>query len=165
MNGKRIVDRAIEAALAGLMGLAVVNVSWQVFARYALAAPSSFTDELARFILIWIGLLGAAHGVGRRLHLSMNLLAAAASGARREWFGVFIDLAVGSFALVVMIVGGGSLVWLTLDLGQRSAALGVPLGIVYLALPVSGSLIVFYAGSFVWRRLQRLGVGGKEARS
>ena len=49
------------------------------------------------------------------------------------------------FALVVMIGGGGNLVIMTLQLGQYSAALNVPLGLVYAIVPFSGLLIVFYS--------------------
>lgn len=160
MTGKRRVDRVLGATLAGLMALAVVNVTWQVVARYLLGQPSSFTDELARFVLIWIGLLGAAHGVGRRVHLSMSLVATRVTGVRREWLGVAIDLTVAAFAVTVLVVGGSRLVWLTLELGQDSAALGLPLGFVYLALPVSGLLITYYAATFVRTRLRRLRSGG-----
>jgi TRAP-type C4-dicarboxylate transport system permease small subunit len=160
MTGRRRVDRAVEVTLAGLMALAVVNVSWQVVARYVLGEPSSFTDELSRFVLIWIGLLGAAHGVGRRMHLSMNLLTARMTAPRRERLAVVVDLLVALFAVAVMVVGGTRLVLLTLDLGQDSAALGVPLGIVYLALPVSGLLITYYTLGFVRVRLRRLRRGG-----
>lgn len=160
MSRRRSVDRLVEAALAGLMALAVVNVSWQVFARYVRGEPSSFTDELSRFVLIWIGLLGAAHGVGRRVHLSMNLLTANMTAPRRERLAVVVDLLVALFAVTVMVVGGGRLVLLTLDLGQDSAALGVPLGFVYLALPVSGLLITWYTLGFVRARMRRLRRGG-----
>ncbi len=160
MTRKAIVNRIVEAVLIGLMGAAVVNVSWQVFARYVLGAPSSFTDELARMLLIWIGLIGAAYGVGRRNHLSMNLIAARLGGRRRDLLGVVIDAVVGLFGLAVMVVGGGHLVMLTRELDQRSPALGVPLGLVYAAIPMAGILVVFYTVGFVRARMARLRSGG-----
>lgn len=154
------VARAVDAVLVLLMALVVVNVAWQVVSRYGLGRPSSFTDELSRFLLVWIGLLGAARGVGRREHLSMNVLAARLSGVRREWLGIAVDLAVAAFALLVLVGGGGGLMALSFGLGQRSAALGVPLGLVYLVLPVSGLLIAGYAFGFVAHRVRRLRSGG-----
>jgi TRAP-type C4-dicarboxylate transport system permease small subunit len=120
-NCIKTVDRILGWILVGLMGAAVVNVLWQVFTRFVLAHPSSFTDELARYLLIWIGLLGAAYAAGHKLHLAIDL-----------------------FALTVLVFGGVSLMTLTLSLGQTSAALHVPLGYVYLTLPLSGLLIMFY---------------------
>lgn len=160
MSRKAIVNRVVEAGLIGLMGAAVVNVSWQVFARYVLGAPSSFTDELARILLIWIGLIGAAYGVGRRNHLSMNLFAARLGGRRRDSLGVVIDALVGLFGFAVMVVGGGRLVLLTRELGQRTPALGIPLGLVYAAIPLAGMLVVYYTAGFVRARIARIRSGG-----
>ncbi|MDP6979861.1 MAG: TRAP transporter small permease [Myxococcota bacterium] len=138
------LDRTLGALLAGLMGLAVANVVWQVVSRYLLDAPSSFTDELARFLLVWIGLLGAAYGVGQRLHLAIDLLPA---NLDRRWVR-FVEIAsailVSGFALGVLTLGGGRLVELTASLGQTSPALGVPMALVYLVIPVAGLVITAY---------------------
>ncbi|MEM1042226.1 MAG: TRAP transporter small permease [Bacteroidota bacterium] len=139
------VDTALGWAVAVLMGLSVLNVLWQVFTRFALPQPSGFTDELARFLLIWVGLLGAAYASGQGLHLAIDLLPRALSGKARAALGLVIQGAVVAFALGAMAFGGGYLVWLTFVLEQTSAALGLPLGVVYSVLPLSGLLIAYYA--------------------
>ncbi len=152
------VDRALEALLALLMASLVGSVLWQVFTRFALADPSSGTEELARFALIWLGLLGAAYAFGRRLHLSVDLLGAAL-GARpggRAALDLLLHLCVAAFAAAILVGGGSLLVDLTLRLQQRSAALGIPLGAVYLALPLSGLLMLLYAALGVGECLVRL---------
>jgi len=140
-----IVDTAIGQLLAGLMGLAVINVVWQVFSRYALRNPSAYTEELARFLLIWIGLLGSAYAVGRGMHLAIDLLPQALHGPARRRLDQLIAMIIILFAVTVLVWGGSRLVWVTLYLGQRSAAMGVPLGYVYAAIPVSGLLMIYYA--------------------
>jgi TRAP-type C4-dicarboxylate transport system permease small subunit len=127
---KMRVDTALGWVLTAVMGLAVVNVLWQVFTRYVLASPSGYTDEAARYLLVWVGLLGAAYAAGRRLHLAVDLLPRKLEGRARGVLGLVIDLLIGLFALLVMVFGGARLVALTLLLEQRSAALGVPLGYV-----------------------------------
>jgi TRAP-type C4-dicarboxylate transport system permease small subunit len=127
------------------MGVAVANVLWQVFTRFVLADPSSFTDELARYLLIWIGLLGASYAAGMRMHLAIDLLPAKLTGRSRFYVGVLTEACVFLFALSVLVIGGTHLVTLTLTLGQTSAALHVPLGYVYLVLPLSGLLMMFYS--------------------
>lgn len=149
---KPAVDRALGGFVAALMALAVLNVTWQVVSRFLLADPSSFTDELSRFLLIWIGLFGGAHGVGARSHLSMNLFVERMRSDRRALLASLVDALILGFALVVMIVGGGRLAWLSFELGQRSAALDLPLGFVYLAVPAAGVLIAFYAVVFILER-------------
>jgi TRAP-type C4-dicarboxylate transport system permease small subunit len=142
---KAAVDRALEALLAALMTLMVVAVLWQVFTRFILQNPSSTMEELVRFVLIWVSLLGAAYGFGKRLHLSMDLLSRRMSDKRRAALDLFIQAVVIVFALSVLIVGGSRLVELTLAMGQTSAALQIKRGYVYVALPFSGAVIIFYA--------------------
>ena len=71
---KSQIDRVVGAVLVALMAVSVVNVLWQVFTRFIMGAPSSFTTELARFLLIWIGVLGAGYVVGQKDHLALELL-------------------------------------------------------------------------------------------
>ena len=143
------LDRGLGGLLALLMAAAVANVAWQVFSRFALASPSSFTDELARYLLVWIGLLGAAYATGGRLHVAVDVLPRGLPARLERALAVGVQLAILLFALGVMGGGGLGLVWLSLDLGQRSAALGLPMGVVYLALPLSGLLIGLYSLTFL----------------
>lgn len=142
---KRRIDTVLGWAVAVLMGLSVVNVLWQVFTRFVLGDPSEFTDELSRYLLIWVGLLGAAYAAGQRLHLAVDLLPQALTGRTKQALEAAIEACVLVFALAVMVWGGMVLVHLTWSLGQTSAVLRVPLAVVYAAVPVSGALIAYYA--------------------
>ena len=140
----RAVNTVLERVLVFLMGLMVLNVLWQIVARYIPGLPSSFTDELARYLLIWVGILGAAYATGKHMHLALDLLPQKLEGVAKLRLDLFIQILVGVFALLVMVVGGIRLVTVTLYLGQTSAALGVKLGYVYLVLPLSGLLIIYF---------------------
>ncbi|PAP80898.1 hypothetical protein B1759_05895 [Rubrivirga sp. SAORIC476] len=153
---KAALDTALGWALVVMMALAVLNVLWQVFTRFVLSSPSSFTDELARYLLIWVGLFGAAYATGKRAHLAIDLLRTTLTGRALHWHGIVVGVIVALFALFVMVIGGARLVSLSFLLGQTSAALQVPLGVVYLALPVSGVLIVVYLTLFILERLRLL---------
>ena len=61
MRIRKIIDKMLESLLIILMAVLVIDVLWQVASRYLLTSPSSITDELAGFLLIWVGLLGAAY--------------------------------------------------------------------------------------------------------
>lgn len=135
---KRHVDRTLELVLAVLMAAMVIVVLWQVATRYLLRDPSSVTEELARFGLIWLGLLGASYGFGRRAHLAIELL------PRNRIVELVVAASVTLFAVLVLVVGGLRLVSATLALGQTSPALRLERGYLYLALPLAGALIVFY---------------------
>ncbi len=144
MTFRQKIDKIIEFVLISIMSLLVLDVLWQVFSRYVLASPSSFTDELAGFLLIWVGLLGAAYVAGKNEHLAIDLLLQKTKGAKKRRLQIFINTIVGVFALFVMVFGGAWLVYTRFYLGVSSAALALPLGYVYLIVPISGILIIYY---------------------
>ena len=144
------MERWLARLLAVLLAAIVLAVTWQVVSRYLLGDASGWTEELARFLLIWIGLLGGALAYQRRLHLGLDLLPEYLRKHRPA--SVFtaindaaIDFCVLVFAVTILVVGGGALVLLTLELEQYSPALGLPMGVVYLCLPASGILICLSA--------------------
>jgi TRAP-type C4-dicarboxylate transport system permease small subunit len=139
------INGFIEKLLVVIFALLVLDVLWQVFGRYVLNQSFSFTEEFARFALIWLAVLGAAYLNGRREHLAMDFLLNKLSEERQQERLQVIEALMLVFALVVMVVGGGNLVYTTLRLGQTSAAMHIPLGYVYAIVPVSGLLIMFFS--------------------
>ena len=127
-----------------LMSVLVVDVLWQVASRYILTSPSSFTDELAGFLLIWVGVLGAAYVAGRKEHLAIDILIQRSPPARQRILQYLIHSLIFLFALSVMVIGGVILMYTRFALGVKSAALQLPLGYVYIVLPISGFIIMFY---------------------
>ena len=138
------IDSILEKALVVIMSLMVINVLWQVFSRYILDNPSSFTDELARYLMIWVGVLGAAYVAGKGNHVAITYFSEKFNSANRKKVDVIINLTILSFAILGMLIGGVRLVYITLVLEQLSPSLKIPLGIVYAVIPISGILIIFY---------------------
>jgi TRAP-type C4-dicarboxylate transport system permease small subunit len=142
----RRLDGVLALLLAALLAVIVLAVTWQVISRYVLGNASGWTEELARFLLVWVGLFGGALAYHRRLHLGIDLLPdylRRQSGKSSSYLPVttllrLIDGCVLVFAVAVLVVGGGALVALTLELEQFSPALGLPMAVVYLSLPASG---------------------------
>ncbi|KPJ69935.1 hypothetical protein AMJ44_01190 [candidate division WOR-1 bacterium DG_54_3] len=155
-RAKKSIDKLLELGLIILMAANVLNVLWQVFTRFVLKDPSSFTEELARFLLIWVGLLGASYAAGKKMHLAIDVVLQGFKDKPRIWTEMAIQVIIFLFSLLVMVVGGMRLVAITLALNQISAALRVKLGYVYLVLPLSGLLIMFYATVFFIQRLRAL---------
>ena len=141
---RKIVEKSLEWFLVFLMSILVLDVLWQVFSRYVLNAPSSYTDELAGFLLIWVGVLGAAYVAANREHLAIDLLLQRSSPARRFKLEIIIGVCIIAFSVSVLIVGGSWLAYTRFYLSVKSSALGLPLGIVYLVLPLSGLLITYF---------------------
>lgn len=140
----RVLDPVLARALILLMLCLVGAVLWQVISRYIFASPSSWTEEVARFLLIWIALLGAVYAFRTGMHLGLDVLPKKLSGKPRRMLKVFTLLMVLLFSVTVLVVGGGNLVMLTWELRQYSAVLGLPMAFVYSVIPVSGSLICIY---------------------
>lgn len=145
MRFRNIVDKILEIFLVIIMAVLVIDVLWQVASRFILNDPSSFTDELAGFLLIWVGLFGAAYASGKKQHLAIDLLPQKLPPAKRKYLDAIINFMIVVFAVIVMVIGGTRLVYITLDLNQVSSALQLHLGYVYLVLPISGILITYYA--------------------
>ena len=138
------LNKVLEVFLVVLMSVLVVDVLWQVISRYLLASPSSFTDELAGFLLIWVGVLGAAYVSGKKEHLAIDILLQKSPPRRKHRLQILIHILVLLFALTVMVIGGIILMYTRFELGVKSAALELPLGYVYIVLPISGLIIMFY---------------------
>lgn len=140
-----LVKSALGKMLILIFALLVADVLWQVLARYVLNTSFSFTEELARFLLIWLSIIGAAYLNAERAHLSMDFLYTRMSAENRRKASIFAELVIFFFALFVMVVGGANLVYTTLYLNQLSGTMQIPLGYVYAVLPVCGFLIMSFS--------------------
>lgn len=141
----RLVDKLLGGALAVLVAAMVVSVTWQILSRYLFVVPAAWTEELARFLLIWIGMLGAAYAYRTRSHLGLDLLPSRLTGQGKAILDVVSHLICMSFAAIVLVIGGGSLVAMTWELKQYSAAMGLPIAYVYSVIPATGMLICLFA--------------------
>lgn len=147
---KENLDKIIGWLLIFLMGSMVLNVTWQVLSRYIFQNPSSFTDELSRYMLIWLGMLGAAYVAGQNQHLAIDIVLRKLEGKAKMKLQILINLLIMVFAIAAMILGGSNLVYITYLLGQKSATLQIPLAYIYSIIPASGILVLYYqvAGIF-----------------
>lgn len=144
MTLRKRIDSLLEKFLVAIMAILVLDVLWQVASRYILSSPSSFTDELAGFLLIWVSIFGATYVAGKNEHLAIDLLVQKSGPERRRFLEIFIGLCIIIFSLFVLVIGGSWLVYTRFALDVKSAALEIPLGYVYMVLPVSGLLIMFF---------------------
>lgn len=143
-NLKNVLDKLVSWLLIVLMGAMVVNVSWQVISRYIFQNPSSFTDELARYMLVWLGTLGAAYVAGKNEHIAIDVMPNKLEVQARAKLMIFVHALILLFALIAMVMGGSNLVYITYILEQKSATLQIPLAYIYAIIPVSGLIVMFY---------------------
>lgn len=153
---KLAVDRTIATFSVLVMIALVLCVVWQVFSRYVLNQPSTLTDELARFLMIWVGLLGASYTVGAQRHLAIDFLAMMLPDNKKPLLGILINALILLFSGTVIVNGGLKLIEKTLATTQLSAALQIPMGYVYIVLPLSGAIMMFYSLYFILTDAQSL---------
>ena len=142
---KKLLDKTLELLVTVSMAVLVLDVVWQVFTRYVLKNPSSWTEELATFLMIWVGMLGASVALNRGAHLGIDYFVSKLSPRKGLFVSLFVFAVTALFSLLVLVVGGIELVIRILAPQQVSPALGLKMGYVYLAIPISGFFLVFYS--------------------
>jgi TRAP-type C4-dicarboxylate transport system permease small subunit len=136
-----IIKKGLIVILIGLLCLLLIAVLWQVFSRFILHSPSSFTDELSRFLLIWLSFLGSAYLVTIQEHIAITILS---DKFNRKIYVILKYAIILIFSVLVLVIGGISLVSTMLEMNQLSSALQLPVGLVYTVLPISGILISIF---------------------
>jgi len=136
------LDRVLTWTVVALFAALVVDVAWQVFARQVLDSPSGWSEELAKYLFIWLGLFGSALVFGERGHIAVDFAIKKLPEKIRVAIMVLVQIAILAFTSLVLIWGGyevAKLAW-----SQNLTGLPVNVGPLYLALPISGVLIAFY---------------------
>lgn len=127
-----------------LLSIMLFSVLWGVGTRYVLEDQSSWTDELARFMLIWVSIVGATYISGQNKHITIDLLPKNLSRQTKLKLDILASSIIIVFVIAIFIIGGTRYVYVSFRLGQTSASLGIPMGYVYLILPVCGCIITFF---------------------
>jgi TRAP-type C4-dicarboxylate transport system permease small subunit len=131
----RLVEVVVVIAFSGL----IANIAASVFFRYVLNDSLVWAEELARYLFIWVVFLAAGLGVGRNIHIGLDILPGLLPPAWQQPLLVAINIGIGVF-LVVLIVAGAQFA----AFGMRASAmlLGVPMIYVYAAVPVGAALML-----------------------
>lgn len=143
------VRRLSAAASRLLLGLAAtglvimtVVVAWQVIGRYILSSSPSWTEQAAQVLMIWFAFLAAAAGVREGFHIRIVALEEAVGPRTRCVLQATGSLVVAACGLAMLVLGG-ELVLRTWS--HTVPSLGIPRGLAYLGLPISGALIFVFA--------------------
>lgn len=150
---RKYLDKTVEYFGIILLSIMVVTVLWQVFTRTVLNNPNTVTEEFVRFALVWLSLLAAAYVVGKQEHLNVSLLSDKLEGKNKFILDMIIQTLFLLFATVIMIYGG--IKGVTITIGQISPSLGISMGYVYLAVPVSGVIMLVYSILNLYDRIKQ----------
>lgn len=154
------LEKVIIALLVVALTLMVVFIFTQVFARFVLNKPLSWTEELSRHLMIWMVFLATAVGYRHGAHLFIDLLPSKLSKKGKMVLLLIFDSIIVYF-LTVMFIYGLQLVEKTNF--QYSAALQYKMSYVYMSLP-AGAILMFVFS--IEKILEHLGImkerGGRE---
>lgn len=137
-------NKIIEVILILLMVFLTLCVIWQVISRYILNTPSTITEELSRFLMIYTCLLGASYAVGKQKHLSIDLIFSYLTSEQKILLSIVINIIIAIFSIVIFY-GGYILTNSTFSSLQTSPALQIKMGYIYIILPISAIIIFYYS--------------------
>ncbi len=130
-------------ALAGISFIAMVVLTcWQVFTRYILHSPSTWSEELVSYLFAWASLFGASLVTAERGHMNIPVLIDRMHGAAHKALNIFGELVAFAFSAIILVYGGIQISQLAM--GQMTSSLGVAVGVFYVVLPICGVLNMIY---------------------
>lgn len=142
-NIRKIIDVVLSSLCAVIFAVMVVVGTYQIVTRYFFNSPSTVSEELLTYSFTWMALLASAYVFGKRDHMRMGFVADQLTGTPRKILEIVIECLIMLLAASVMVYGGYNIMQLTMT--QVTASLGIPMGVIYTVVPLSGILIVFYS--------------------
>ena len=141
-NIRNVMNKVIRIISLVLIAFMVIIGTYQILVRYIFNSPSTVSEELLTYSFTWMSLFAAAYVSGKREHMRMGFLADKLSGKNLTILNVVIEIITIAFALIVMVYGGISIT--SLSMTQKTASLGIPMGYIYIVIPITGIVIAVY---------------------
>ncbi|GAA0808411.1 TRAP transporter small permease [Clostridium sp. AF19-22AC] len=139
----KILNKILEYVLAILVVVMVAGCIWQIVTRFILQNPSDWTEELVRYALIWMTMVGVPYAYGKQQHIAVTFITDTFTKKGTLKDKIFIEILVLFLSVFVMTAGG---IMVSMNAaGQVSPALGIPMQFYYIGVPVCGVLMVVYA--------------------
>jgi len=142
---KQSTARVLGTLSVLIFAALVVDVLWGVATRYLLGHQASWSEELARFLLVWLSMLGGALAYIENSHLGVDALTRVLDPSARRIAILVSHTLIFLFGAAVMVYGGTMLFIDRWESGQVLPALLIRKAWFYLSVPVSGVLITVFA--------------------
>ena len=141
------IDTILNWALTITLTIMLVVVTAQVWYRFVFNDPLTWSEEVARYLFVWISFIGSAVGIRYRVHLGIDLIDKILSPKARKVMTVVVNLLIQIFLGVVIYWG---IRILQVVQFQKSASLGIPMTYPYLAVPVGCSFMLLNSLRVTW---------------
>ena len=146
MEVLRKVRKGMDALVSGicvfLFAVMVIVGTYQIVTRFVFNNPSTISEELLTYTFAWMAMFASALVFGKRDHMRMSFLVDKIPAPQRKVLEIIIEVLVVAFAVIVLIYGGFTIMGLTMT--QKTASLGIMMGVVYAVVPICGILIAIY---------------------
>ncbi|MEA1968133.1 MAG: TRAP transporter small permease [Thermodesulfobacteriota bacterium] len=147
-----LINQWIEYMLFGLGFTMALIVAVQVFCRYVLNHSLFWSEELARYLLVWLTFLGASCAYYRKVNPGVDFFYAKLSPLLRKLSSILTHVA-SMVLFFVMIIYGYQFAWFVRL--QISPALQIPKWIILSIIPISGVILMIHAATFLFSELKR----------
>lgn len=149
----RVICRhPLESALCLILVATVVVTFSQVITRYFLHISLSWSEEVARFLFVWIATLGAAYGFKTKSHFAIVFLVNRFSRRLQRLVGTLVVF-IASIFLIVFVLEALYLI-LTTTIDQRAPVTQLTMAVPHSAAPVGGTLMLYYLIRNWWSELR-----------
>jgi len=140
---RAVLNAVAEKLSIGILAVMVVLVVSQVIARYCFQSPIPWTEQLSKYMFVWLVLISGSYMFGQRGHMNISFFKGKLPKQVQTVLDYVSELILLVFAGAVLLAGG----YMALKIGipQKDAALQISMGYVYSALPISGVLTLLYA--------------------
>ena len=135
----RTSERIVQYALVGMVGLMTVIIILQVFMRYLFLYSLSWSEEVARYLMIWVSFLGASLALKYGFHIGVEFVINRIPEEMRGWVNLIAKIGILIF-LIYFTIGGFRVSWAVRD--QDSPALLFSMAYAYLSAPVGGVFMI-----------------------
>ena len=139
---RKAMNTVVSTICIVLFAVMVIVGTYQIITRFVFNNPSTVSEELLTYTFAWMAIFSSAYVFGKRDHMRMTFIADKLPKEQRKILEIVIELLVIAFAVIVLIYGGFTIMGLTMT--QKTASLGVMMGVVYAVVPICGILIAIY---------------------
>lgn len=139
---RKVLDKILEYLCSLLLVLMTCTATWQVVSRYIFKNPSTWSESVTLIAFVWMALFASAYVFGKQEHMKMTFILDKFNCKNRKRIEIITEIIIFTFSLCILVIGGFKISML--EMGQREASLGVPMGYIYLALPLSGIVTCIY---------------------
>ena len=139
---RKSMNAVVSTICIVLFAVMVVVGTYQIITRFVFNNPSTISEELLTYTFAWMAIFSSAYVFGKRDHMRMTFIADKLPKEQRKILEIVIELLIIAFAVIVLIYGGFTIMGLTMT--QKTASLGVMMGVIYAVVPICGILIAIY---------------------